>query len=149
MIANRRFVPGPAKMTATRLQLWKAFARTLHVPFGDPLPHAIYERPEAGRVDNGRSEMHAAHVQVGRRWPVHLGDFHVAAERDNPDAVLDSLAPNADERRREADVEAARGHPHGPGGEEVPRLMNEHEQPEAEDRGEHVHVTAAPTARSA
>ena len=51
--------------------------------------------------------------------------------------------------RREPDVEAARPHPDRPGGEEVACLMNEDEQPEAEDRDEDVHGTRAPTAFSA
>src|SRR5207253_1207504 len=71
------------------------------------------------------------------------------AERDRADSVLDPLAPEAHERRREADVEATRAHADGARGEEVPRLVDEHEQPEPEDRNYETHVTTAPAARSA
>ena len=40
---------------------------------------------------------------------------------------------------READVEAPRSHADGPSGQEMPRLVNEDQEPEPEDRDEDAH----------
>ena len=44
-------------------------------------------------------------------WAVHPGDLHEPSERDRAEAVLDAVALDAPDRRREADVEPSRAHP--------------------------------------
>src|SRR5439155_3719769 len=118
----------------------------VHVTLGQCPLHPLGRADELWGLGERRPEVH---VHVGRRGPVHPGDLHVAPERDRADPVFDPLALDLDERRREADVEAARAHADGSGGEEVAGLVDEHEQPEAEDGDEEAHVTTAPAACSA
>ena len=75
---------------------------------------------------------------AGRCMP---GNLHVAAERDRADSVLDPVARDLDERRREAQVEAARPHAdtHARRRSGPPRA--EGSEREAEDRDEDVHAT--------
>ena len=95
-------------------------------------PIASSRRSIAGAVAHGRCCESA--VQVARRRPVHAGDLHVAAERDRADPVLDAAAHRLDDRRPEAEIELPRRHPDGARGEEVPRLVDHHEQRQPDDR---------------
>src|SRR5262245_24298466 len=74
---------------------------------------------------------------------MHSRDLHVAAERDRADPVLDALAANLHERRREADVEAARPHLHQACRAEMTELVDEDEQREPEDGDEERHATSS------
>src|SRR5581483_873094 len=86
--------------------------------------------------------------QVTRRRPVHPRDLHVAAEREDADAVLDVPANLLHDRRPEAEVELARRHSDRARGEEVPCFVNEHQQREPDDRRYETH-TASLARRSA
>ena len=70
---------------------------------------------------------------------------HEAAERDRADPVLDAVSRRLRDRGREADVEATRPEPDGQRGEEVPRLVDEDQEREAEDRDEDAHAAAKPS----
>src|SRR5919109_839667 len=94
----------------------------------EPAAERRGKREELRPLGDRPSEVHV-HVRGGRT--VHPGDLHVAAEGDRAEAVLDPLPVPLHERRREADVEAARIHPHRPGGEEVAGLVDEDEEAEA------------------
>ena len=71
---------------------------------------------------------------------VHPRDLHVAARRDRPDRVfgLADLLPR--EQRREEQREALHPHAHGLGGREVARLVQDHEDDEAEEGQEPAHA---------
>ena len=87
--------------------------------------------------------------QVTRGRPVHAGKLNHSAERDHPDPVLDALAPDLEERRRESDVEAPRAHPDRARDDEMPELVKEDEQYQAGDDHEVRHAAAsAPSAIS-
>ena len=101
--------------------------------------HALYPRRlrEQTRIlFQRRPELH---VDVRRRRAVHPGDLHVTAQRDRADPVLDLLAPHLHERRREAEIKAARAHPDRPRNEEVPRLVEQDEEREPEDGDRNAH----------
>ena len=70
---------------------------------------------------------------------MHARDGHEPAERDRADAVLDAVPLHLDDRRREADVERARAQPDGERREEVPGLVDEDQEREAEDRDGDAH----------
>ena len=70
----------------------------------------------AGASETARDR---APLRVVRDRAVHPGDGHEAAERDRPDPVLDVVPRPLHDRRREADVEAARAQPDRERGEEV------------------------------
>src|SRR5262249_48379949 len=80
-----------------------------------------------------------AGAQVARLGAVHSRDLHVAAERDRPDAVLDAASYPLHERRREAEVELARSHADGTGGEEVTGLVDQDQERKAENRNKEAH----------
>ena len=80
-------------------------------------------------------------VQVGRSRTVHAGDLHVAAERNRPDSVLDPVARDLHQRRREAQVEPARPHTDRPRDEEVAGLVEEDQNRETKDGNEDAHAT--------
>src|SRR5437763_9359547 len=104
---------------------------SLHLPLLEPAAERRDEREELRPLRDRPAEVH---VRVRGRRTVHPRDLHVAAERDRPEAVLDPVPVPLDERRREADVAAARVHPDRAGGEEVAGLVDEDEEAEAEDR---------------
>ncbi len=103
-------------------------------------------RHEARLLTNRRLD---EQTQIARRRPIHAGQLDEAAERDHPDPVLDALALDLDEGRREADVEAPRAHPDRARHPEVPQLVQEDEQDEAGDHDQIRHaVASAPSAIS-
>ena len=126
------------------MELRQHCGRTVHVPLGQDGLEALGGVRHLAGLLRRTAEVH---VHVGRRRAVHPRDLHVAAERDRADAVLDALAADLRERRREADVELPRPHPRGAGGEEMARLVHEHEEGEREDGDGEAH--AATSASSA
>ena len=73
---------------------------------------------------------------------MHARNRHEASERDRADPVLDALAGGLRDRGWKADVEPARTEADGQRGEEVPGLVHEDEEREAEDRDEETHAVA-------
>src|SRR5262249_50762688 len=67
-------------------------------------------------------------------------NLHVAAQRHDADSVFDSVPGLLRECGREPDVEAARAHPDPDRSEEVPRLVDEDQERQAEDGDEDVHA---------
>ena len=75
---------------------------------------------------------------------VHAADLHVAARGDRGDPVL-GLAPfDRPDLRPEEEEEPLDPHPGRLGGEEVPRLVEDDQQREAEEDAEPVHACASP-----
>src|SRR5262245_56854787 len=78
---------------------------------------------------------------------MHAGDPNEPAEGDHSDPVLDAIAADLHERRREPDVEAARPHPGCERDRKVAQLVQEDEQDQAPDDDEPRHAAAnAPSA---
>src|SRR5437868_4392941 len=75
-------------------------------------------------------------AEVAPRRSIHARDLDVAAERDQPNAVLDAAAADTRERRREAQVELPRPHPDRERREEMPRLVDQDQERQAADRDE-------------
>src|SRR4051794_13981078 len=100
---------------------------------------------ERGHLRMGGLERGEVALRVAFRRPEHPRDLHVAAQRDHADAVLDPVAPPADRRGREAEVELRRLHPDGPRREEVARLVDEDEEQKPDDADQ---VDAAGHART-
>ncbi len=88
------------------------------------------------------------HLQIARGRPVHPGKLNHSAERDQPDAVFDAVAPDLEESRREADVEAPRPHADCARDREVPELVQEDEHDETRC-GDEIRGHAAASAPSA
>src|SRR5262249_61185048 len=65
------------------------------------------------------------------------------ADPTRPDAVLDSLPLPLLQRRRKAHVEALRLHADRPGRVEVAGLVNQPQEPEAEDADQNAHAVVA------
>ncbi len=128
------------------LELRQQLSSAVHVALCEAALEVLERSEQAWSLRERRPEVR---VQIGRGRTMHSRDLHVAPERDRSDSVFDPLAPDADERWREADVEPARRHADGAGREEVARLVDEDEEAEPQDRDEDVHVTSAPAARSA
>src|SRR3954470_4298384 len=101
---------------------------------------------EAGLLTHCRLDRRA---QVPRGRPGHAGKLNHAAQGGYPSPVLDAVALDLGERRRESDVEAPRPHPDHARDGEVPQLVQEDEQDEAGDDDEKRHaVASAPSASS-
>src|SRR5690349_3690072 len=109
-------------------------------------PYGADSRGEAGLLADGRL---GEGPQVSRGRPVHPRDPDEAAQRDHPDPVLDSVAPDLHERGREADVEAPRPHPHRAGDGEVTELVQEDEQDEPTEPDDPRHAAASAPSASA
>ncbi len=109
-------------------------------------PDGSDRRHEARLLTQCRLDEHA---QVARGGPVHAGKLDHAAKRDHPDRVVDAVAPNLGEGRREADVEAPRAHPDRARHPEVPQLVHEDEQHEACDHDQVGHAAASAPSASA
>jgi hypothetical protein len=82
-------------------------------------------------------------VLVGLRHLVHVvhaDDAHEGAEWKRPHPVLGVTAPEAPQARSEADEELGRLHPGPPGGHEVPQLVEEDRDQNADHEDEPPHV---------
>ena len=128
----------------------------LELGAGPPRRLVVLHLESASKRADGRHEARLLthcrldeQTQIARRRPVHAGQLDEAAERDHADPVLDALALDLDEGRREADVEAPRPHPDRARHPEVPQLVQEDEQDETGDHDQIRHaVASAPSAIS-